>query len=75
MGRTSMEIRVDTYVEHLDGDRKLVNTAYFVMVALNESDHPTPVPPLILESDEEETEWKAGERRNELRRQRRVEQY
>lgn len=75
VGKTSMEIRVDTYVEHLDGDRKLVNTAYFVMVALNESDHPTPVPPLILESDEEEAEWKAGERRNELRRQRRVEQY
>lgn len=75
VGRTSMEVQVDTYVEHLSGERKMVNTAHFVMVALDENDHPTPVPPLILESDEEETNWKAGERRNELRRQRRLEQY
>ncbi|WP_085833754.1 acyl-CoA thioesterase [Clostridium merdae] len=75
VGKTSMEIRVDTYVEHLDGNRKLVNSAYFVMVALNENDHPTQVPPLLLESEEEQVDWKAGERRNELRRQRRVEQY
>lgn len=75
VGKTSMEIRVDTYVEHLDGNRKLVNSAFFVMVALNENDSPTQVPPLLLETEEEQVDWKAGERRNELRRQRRVEQY
>ena len=35
VGHTSMEVQVDTYVEALDGTRKLVNTAYFVMVALD----------------------------------------
>lgn len=75
VGHTSMEVQVDTYVEHLDGNRKLVNTAYFVMVALNENDHPTTVPEVILETEQEKVDWKAGERRNELRRQRRLEQY
>ena len=31
-----MEVQVDSYVEDLDGTRKLVNTAFFVMVALDE---------------------------------------
>ena len=35
VGRTSMEVRVDTFVESLSGARKLVNTAYVVMVALD----------------------------------------
>ena len=76
VGHTSMEVRVDSYVEEMkSGERKLVNTAYFVMVALDENDHPTPVPGLILETDEEKAEWAAGEKRNQLRKQRRVEQY
>jgi acyl-CoA hydrolase len=33
-GRTSMEVRVDTYVEALDGERTCINTAYLVLVAL-----------------------------------------
>ena len=37
VGRTSMEVRVDTFVESLSGARKLVNTAYVVMVALDEN--------------------------------------
>lgn len=75
VGKTSMEVQVDTFVESLGGSRKMVNSAHFVMVALDENDHPTPVPTLILENEQEEADWKAGERRNELRRQRRLEQY
>ena len=76
VGHTSMEVRVDSYVEEMkSGERKLVNTAYFVMVALDENDHPTPVPGLILETGEEKAEWAAGEKRNQLRKQRRIEQY
>lgn len=75
VGRTSMEVRVDSYVENLDGVKKLVNTAYLVMVALDEDDKPTPVPRLLLETEEEKAEWLAGERRNKLRKQRRIEQY
>ena len=69
-GCTSMEVRVDSYVESLDGTRELVNSAYLVRVALDESGRPTPVPPLIPEGEEEIAEWNAAEERNRLRRMR-----
>lgn len=75
VGKTSMEVQVDSYVEELDGSRKLVNTAHFVMVALDKNEHPTMVPSLIVETDEEKTAWQAGEKRDALRKQRRIEQY
>lgn len=75
VGRTSMEVQVDSYVEELDGSRKLVNTAHFVIVALDKNEHPTMVPSLIVETDEEKTAWQAGEKRDALRKQRRIEQY
>ena len=46
VGHTSMEVQVDAYVEELDGHKELVNTATFVMVALDEQERPTPVPGL-----------------------------
>ena len=52
-GRTSLEVRVDTYVERLDGTRNPVNRAYVVFVALDEHDKPKPVPPFVPETDEE----------------------
>lgn len=75
VGTTSMEVRVDTFVEHLDGTRTQVNRAYLVMVALDEQERPTAVPGLILETDEERAEWEAGQRRNALRKQRRREHF
>lgn len=75
VGRTSMEVRVDVFVEALDGSRQHVNRAYLVMVALNADQKPTPVPRLALETDEERREWEGGVRRSELRRTRRDEQY
>ena len=75
VGRTSMEVRVDSYVEALNGDRKLVNTAYLVLVALDESGRPTPVPRLICETPAEKVEWELGEKRHKLREQRRSEMY
>ena len=63
VGRTSMEVRVDTYVERLDGHRDPVNRAYLVMVALDENDNPIPVPMLRCETHEEELEWEAARRR------------
>ena len=73
VGTTSMEVCVKTYVESLDGAHRLINTAYIVMVALDENEHPTKVPRLIPITREEREEWEAGERRQELRRQRRKE--
>ena len=41
VGRTSMEVRLDTYVEHLEnGMRQPINRAYFTMVAMDENDQP-----------------------------------
>lgn len=73
VGRTSMEVRVDTFVEALDGQRRPINHAYLVMVALDEQERPTPVPPLLLQTEQEKAEWEAGVRRSELRKQRRSE--
>ena len=68
-----MEVRVDTYVESLDGIRRPINRAYFVMVAIDENDRPTPVPKLIVESPQEIAEWEMAKLRNQMRRQRKTE--
>ncbi len=68
-GKTSMEIKVTVYVEELSGKRKLINTAYVVMVALDENDRPTEVPKLILETDEEREEYENAKLRNERRKE------
>lgn len=75
VGNTSMEVRVDTYVESLDGHRERVNRAYLVMVAINEQGHPVQAPGLIPVTDEEKAEWEAGIKRRALRKKRRAEQY
>ena len=67
VGRTSMEICVRVYVEELNGTRELINQAHFVMVALDENEKPTPVPGLILETEEEKAEWEQAKRRREQR--------
>lgn len=72
VGKTSMEVRVDTFVEGLDGHKKAINHAYIVMVALDENDKPTPVPPLLIQTEQEKAEWEAGQKRFELRKQRQV---
>lgn len=74
-GRTSMEVCVKSYVENLDGSRKLINTAYLVMVALDENERPVEVPGLIISTPEEQAEWDAAEKRDALRRQRRHEMF
>lgn len=75
VGNTSMEVCTKTYVEHLDGSRTLINTAYLVMVALDENEKPTPVPRLVLKTEEEKMEWEAAMKRSALRKQRREEKY
>lgn len=67
-GRTSMEVRVDTYVESLSRRRTHVNRAYLTMVALGEDGLPSPVPALIPETDEDKAEYQAAEQRKKARR-------
>jgi len=67
-GRTSLEVRVDSMVERLDGSRELINRAYAVFVALNDEDRPTEVPPFVPETEEEKEEYRNAEirRRNRI---------
>lgn len=73
VGRTSCEVRVDTYKENPDGSRFPINRAYFCMVCMGDDGKPAPVPELTLSSPEEEMEWQAAEKRRELRLLRRKE--
>ena len=57
VGNTSMEVKVDTFVEHTDGSRELVNRAFLTMVGLDENNKPARIPRLILETEEDKTEW------------------
>ena len=66
-GRTSLEVRVDSYVEKLDGSRERVNRAYLVFVALDEFDKPKPVPRFVPNTDEEKREYAAAVTRRRLR--------
>ena len=51
VGRTSMEVRVDTYIEELNGMRRVINRAYVVRGAIGEIGQAVPVPELIVRSD------------------------
>ena len=70
-GNTSLEVRIDSYVEHLDGTRTLVNRAYAVYVALDESDRPVRVNPFVPSTEEEAAEYRDAEMRREIRNARR----
>lgn len=57
VGSTSMYVRVEAYVEKLDGSRELTNRAWFIMVALDENEKPVRVPGIIPETESEKAEW------------------
>ena len=66
-GRTSLEVRVDTYVERLDHSREPVNRAYLVFVAIDSEGQPQPVPAFEPETEEERREWEAARERRAAR--------
>jgi acyl-CoA hydrolase len=71
--RSSMEIRVDVESEDLlTGERRYTSTAYVTFVALDPvTRRPSPVPPLVLETDEERAEHGRALERRRLRLERR----
>ncbi len=73
VGRSSMEVRVDTYREALNGTREMINRAYIDMVCINCRGLPQEVPDLLLETEEEQQEYEAAKKRKQLRKQRRQE--
>lgn len=75
VGRTSMEVRVDTYKEDDDGMRTMINHAYLVMVSIGDDGKAMEVPGLIVRTEAEQAEWEGGEKRYALRKERRKEGY
>lgn len=75
VGRTSMEVKVDSYVENMDGERILINRAFFTMVALNDDDKPVEVPALELVTEEDRQEWEKAKLRREMRMRRKKEDF
>ena len=67
VGNTSMEVKVETFVEHLDGSRELVNRAFLTLVGLDEAGRPSPIPKLTLITDEDKEEWGRAQKRREIR--------
>lgn len=62
VGRSSMVVKVDVFSENpLSCQQVHCTTARFNFVALDENDQPTPVPPLLVETDEEKQEYELAE--------------
>lgn len=62
-----MEVKVETFVEKLNGERNHINTAYIVFVAIDENGKPSAVPKLMLKTDEERKEWEKAQIRQKNR--------
>ena len=71
VGNSSMEIRVDTYREALDGSREMINRAYIDMVAIDCKGKPMQVPDLLLETDAQKEEDERAQKRKQMRKERR----
>ena len=71
VGRTSMEVEIDTYVEQPDGMRRTVNRAFFVMVAVDENQKPIQVPELIITTEAEKARNEAAKMRRDMWKKRR----
>ena len=73
VGRTSMEVRVEVVAENpIEGISRVTNTAYLLFVALDEVGRPTPVPPLIYETDEERERGEQAKARQIYRKEQRT---
>ncbi|MBQ9010517.1 MAG: acyl-CoA thioesterase, partial [Clostridia bacterium] len=72
-GHTSLEVRVDSYVESLNGERTPINRTYVVYVALDDRERPVSIPPFVPETEEEKREYEAAKERRERRLARQTE--
>lgn len=75
VGRTSMEVRVDTYAEDkATGMRKMINHAYLTEVCVDQNGKPKPIPyGLEICTESEKAEWEGAIKRQEIRKQRKHE--
>lgn len=68
VGHTAIEVGVRVEAENpITGEITHTNSAFAVYVALNDEGHPCPVPPLIVETEDQKRRWDEAEARQELR--------
>jgi uncharacterized protein (TIGR00369 family) len=73
-GRTSMEAQLEVFAEPMArAERRRVGLGFGVYVALDASGTPCPVPPLLVETDEDRRRAEAAQARQALRLARREE--
>ena len=73
VGRSSMEIGVRVEAENLrTGEVRHTNSAYLTYVSLDEDGKPSPVAPLLLDSDTAKRRHREAELRRELRQKERA---
>jgi acyl-CoA hydrolase len=67
-GHKSIEVECQVHAENfITGVVTHTATCHLVFVAIDEDGHTIPVPPLILETDEDRERWAAAERRRAAR--------
>ncbi len=67
-GRTSMEAEVRVEAENpVSGEKTHTNTAYLVYVALDDNDNPVGVPPLLIETEEDQQSAEKARQRQSAR--------
>lgn len=68
VGRTSLVVGIKVVAENVKvGTVKHTNTSYFTMVAKDDTDQPTEVPPLLLETPDDVRRFLEAMKRKELR--------
>lgn len=67
VGNSSMEVCVDTYVENRQGERRRINNAHLILIALDDNGKPVHVPRLTLQTEDEHLAWEHGEERQRIR--------
>jgi acyl-CoA hydrolase len=65
---TSMEVGVIVEAENpITGERRHTSSAFLTYVAIDSSGKPTPVVPIVPETDDEKTRYEQAKKRRELR--------
>lgn len=66
VSRSSMEVGIELDAESLiTGERYRANTAYLIMVSIDDDGKPTPVPPLLVSTEEQQRRFEEGKARYE----------
>ncbi len=69
-GTSSMEIGIKVIAEDIRTQVvRHVNSCFFTMIAVDDASRPTPVPPLLVQTPDQQRRWAAAEARRAMRRE------